>query len=296
MRPQAIVEAAEHALALANGLNGGPTQLADVLVAFGLVGPFDFADHRLGRRAVRRGKALRSRLHGLTVDGRVILDQSLPKLTQRFVIGHEIAHAAGLPWHGKVFDAGLNVSALVNSGLEREADQFAEELLFKGDRFHLELAKKPLDLMVPIRAAPEWEVPVVRSIRRYVETHEEPIAAFSAPINLQAMQDSEVLVRAAWQSRAFRALTGPLSNWLPCPLGFGYGSSLVDDREWLRDLVRYRVELLSDEYVEHTTTGRCEFKKQAPGMRFSYQGVVLANPRSVNPLSSDVLVVLLEVE
>jgi len=170
---------------------------------------------------------------------------------------------------------------------------FADELLFQGDRFHVAIGSDEPSLQAPIRAAEEWGVSAARALRRYVETSPHAIAAFVAPVNIQAQSSKEIFVGRSFQSRSFQATVGPLSNWLPRPLSFGDPL----DREsqgWLGNLVTPDLHRLHGDF-EAWEHGSCRFPRSSPGRRYTYSALATTRPASNLLLSQDFVVVLLEV-
>lgn len=95
----------------------------------------------------------------------------------RFCIFHEIAHCV-LPEHNeKMFmDSDQTLSWWTKARLEREANQFAADLLFQGDLFTDRALSGAMSLKTAIDLAPEFGASFEATFRRYVETHVSPCA------------------------------------------------------------------------------------------------------------------------
>jgi len=95
----------------------------------------------------------------------------------RFCIFHEIAHCV-LPEHNdKLFmDSDQTLSWWTKARLEREANQFAANLLFQGGLFTDRALDAALSLKTPINLAPEFGASFEAAFRRYSETHISPCA------------------------------------------------------------------------------------------------------------------------
>jgi hypothetical protein len=95
----------------------------------------------------------------------------------RFCIFHEIAHCV-LPEHNDRFfvDSDQTLSWWTKARLEREANQFAANLLFQGNLFTDRALDSATSLRTPIRLAPEFGASFEASFRRYAESHVCPCA------------------------------------------------------------------------------------------------------------------------
>jgi hypothetical protein len=62
--------------------------------------------------------------------------------------------------------------------LEKEANQFAADLIFQGARFTEESLERPLGCQSVIKLAPTYNASYESAIRRYVERHVQPCAVF----------------------------------------------------------------------------------------------------------------------
>jgi Zn-dependent peptidase ImmA (M78 family) len=118
---------------------------------------------------------LRAALHLLE---RVVATQSgMPEQRTRFSVFHEIAHCV-LPDHrAKLFvDTDQTLSWWTKARLEREANQFAADLLFQGKLFTERALSRDVSLKSVVDLAPEFKASYEATFRRYTETHVSPCA------------------------------------------------------------------------------------------------------------------------
>ena len=75
---------------------------------------------------------------------RILIDQAVPTLKQRWIEGHEITHGV-LPWHAELMlgDTEQTLNPACHEHLESEANYGAGQLLFLGRRFIAEAADLP---------------------------------------------------------------------------------------------------------------------------------------------------------
>lgn len=118
---------------------------------------------------------LRAALH---LNERVVATQSgLGEKRTRFSIFHEVAHCV-LPEHlGKLFlDTDQTLSWWVKARLEREANQFAADLLFQGSKFTDDAVQCPLSIKTVLDLAPRYGASYEAALRRFAEKHVVPCA------------------------------------------------------------------------------------------------------------------------
>ena len=103
-------------------------------------------------------------------DRLVATDTELNESRTRFSVLHEIGHFV-LPKHQhKLYlcdDQGLNLSARLV--LEKEASEFAADLLFLGDRFSLEANSLPISALTVKELATKYRASFEATARRLVE-------------------------------------------------------------------------------------------------------------------------------
>ena len=112
--------------------------------------------------------------------GEVYLNPELDRWEQRkrFVIGHESAHAI-LEDHRVTFahlDDGQRLQQDFADRLERQANQFAIELLAKGDRLRDQFDDTPPDITVIERLARQYGISLQAAARRLAEESRHPCA------------------------------------------------------------------------------------------------------------------------
>jgi hypothetical protein len=116
---------------------------------------------------------LRAALH---LGERVVATQTgMGDKRTRFSVLHEIAHAV-LPEHrAKLFvDTDQSLSWWAKVRLEREANQFAADLLFQGRLFSEQALGLDLSLKTVVGLAPKYGASFEAAFRRYTETHITP--------------------------------------------------------------------------------------------------------------------------
>jgi Zn-dependent peptidase ImmA (M78 family) len=107
----------------------------------------------------------------LSFDDRIIAtDDSLDEKRARFSVLHEIGHYV-LPHHEHTLyvcdDAGLsNTTRLV---MEREANEFAADLLFLGDRFSVKANARPITARMIKELATKYQASFEATARRFVQ-------------------------------------------------------------------------------------------------------------------------------
>jgi Zn-dependent peptidase ImmA (M78 family) len=114
----------------------------------------------------------------LSLNDRVVATQAgMGEKRTRFSIFHEIGHSV-LPEHReRIFvDNDQTMSWWTKARLEREANQFAADLLFQGSRFTEEALSSPTSLQTPMDLSPKYGASYEASFRRYVERHVVPCA------------------------------------------------------------------------------------------------------------------------
>jgi hypothetical protein len=165
-----------------------PTPVDDLVACAGLVVSKDAAldeDHA-GYFAVREEyekalgatpyAALKSALRkawGLIdlQDSTIYIDRGVSPQKQAFLQLHEVGHKV-LPWQRATYlflDDERTLAPDVAALYEREANRFAAEALFQGDRFTLHSRDLPLELETPLWLADCYGASAHSSIRRFVE-------------------------------------------------------------------------------------------------------------------------------
>jgi len=267
----AIVEAATAALSAAGALGLVPTPLDLVTRALGLDGPFDIVDDKLPWALRARGEALRGKLHGFTADNLLFVDSRLPVRLRRLTLAHEQGHAAGIPWHRAVSLGGYDQNLHISSNTEREAEEFAREVLFQGVGFRDDAARHALDIRVPFRLAPRWQTTIRDTVSRYVETHRDPVAYFAAEDTMQNQSDRQLVVTRSGESESFAQRVGPICNWLPNPLIFDVIDRRSGNSEWVAQIAKLGADDIQGRCAYQYAEGYCDFGINCPSERFAYQ-------------------------
>lgn len=131
---------------------------------------------RFGSLVDRALNALQGVVH---LDSREIyVDRSMYELRQRFVLGHEVGHAI-LPDHRAVFahlDDTTRLTPEFNDLLERQANQFAIELLAKGDQLRQEFDSSRPSSSLLDRLHSTYGISLQAIARRVAEESHRPVA------------------------------------------------------------------------------------------------------------------------
>ena len=137
--------------------------------------------------------------------GEIVLDHSLHKNKKTFIKLHEAGHSF-LPHHKKFFevmeDGENELDPFIDDLLEREANNFASEVLFQLDKYERIAADYVTSIQTPIDLSKKFGSSVYASMRRYVQTHFSPIAL--AVYEVDALnQDGFILRREPFHSESF---------------------------------------------------------------------------------------------
>jgi hypothetical protein len=109
---------------------------------------------------------------------KVVATQSgLGEKRTRFSIFHEIGHCVLPEHHGRLFvDSDQTLSWWTRVRFEKEANQFAADLLFQGALFSEHALAQPTSLSTVLGLAPKFGASYESGLRRYTEMHVEPCA------------------------------------------------------------------------------------------------------------------------
>ncbi len=174
--------AARSALARANAFGRLPTPVADILSAakFSVVDDEALDEGllaRFRRKATGALKTALSKVLGLfDAQGWLIhVDRGLMAVKQTFIKLHEAGHGL-LMWQRKMYavaeDCKLTLTDEVEDLFEREANNFATEVLFQLDAFTEQAADHAFGVNVPLKLGPKYGASAYSSIRRYVMKNE----------------------------------------------------------------------------------------------------------------------------
>jgi transcriptional regulator with XRE-family HTH domain len=131
---------------------------------------------RFGDLADAAVKRILGVLH--TDSGQVYVNADLHSLKKRFVLGHEAGHAV-LPDHQLVFahlDDKHRLSPEFNDLLERQANQFAAEILAKGDKLRQEFDDSPARAHVIGELSDRYQMSCQAIARRVGEESQREVA------------------------------------------------------------------------------------------------------------------------
>jgi len=107
-------------------------------------------------------------------DARIYLSADLAPRQEPWVIYHETGHAA-IAWHREVLylDYAYTLDPSVRTLMEREANEFAGNLMFLGPRFAVEAADLPFGIGAAITLATRYDASIEATLRHYIETSTE---------------------------------------------------------------------------------------------------------------------------
>jgi len=152
---------------------------------------------------------LRAALH---LGERVVATQSgMGEKRTRFSVFHEVAHCV-LPEHNsKLFvDTDQTLSWWSKVRLEREANQFAADLLFQGRRFTDQALSRDVSVKSVLDLAPQYGASYEAAFRRFTENHTFPCAliVYQKPVHRDEtyIEDDEYSIHYTITSGPFRKL------------------------------------------------------------------------------------------
>ena len=131
----------------------------------------------------RRVKRAISKVFGLydAEEAIIHIDSSVVEAKQTFLALHETGHH-DLPTHRKIFrlfqDCSLTLDANVADQFEREANNFARFLLFKGKTFATDAADCAFEIKTPIKLAKRYGASIYAATREFARTNGRPCAVF----------------------------------------------------------------------------------------------------------------------
>ena len=133
--------------------------------------------------AGRRVKRAISKVFGLydAEEAIIHVDSGVVEAKQTFLALHETGHHE-LPTHRKIFrlfqDCNMTLDANVADQFEREANNFARFLLFKGKTFATDAADCAFEIKTPIRLAKRYGASVYAATREFARTNDRPCVVF----------------------------------------------------------------------------------------------------------------------
>lgn len=141
------------------------------------------------------------------------VDRSMPLPRQRFTEAHEIGHDA-LPWHEAAYwgDDRSTLHPSTKEVLEREANQFAAELLFGAGRFTDQADQYAPGLEVALFLAPQYGTSVHAALRQYVEESRHEVAVLATGRFKSAGETVQIFEAQTCESERFRKRYGALNS------------------------------------------------------------------------------------
>ena len=220
---RAIEEQAHRLLDRADAWDRYPVPVNDILFAAKVrlapTNAFDadaIVSYLRGKATAARAriKSAMSKVFGLyDADEAVIhIDGTVVKAKQTFLKLHETGHH-DIPWHRKMFrffqDCKKTLAPEVADRFEREANNFARYLLFKGPSFAEHAADCPFEIKTPIALARKFGASVYAAAREYARTNPRACVVFVLePLENGAGSAFPAPVRRIESSPAFRARFG----------------------------------------------------------------------------------------
>lgn len=218
-----VEERARNLLDRADAWNRFPVPINDVLAAAKVrVAPnnaFDFA----GLLSYIRGKTADSgvliksaisKVFGLYDAGEALIhiDNTVVKAKQTFLKLHETGHH-DMPTHRKMYrffqDCSKTLAPEVADQFEREANNFARYILFKGNGFAEHAADWPLEIQTPVALAKKFGASIYASAREFARTNRKACAVFCLdPLENIEGTKSHASVRRIEASSTFQAQFG----------------------------------------------------------------------------------------
>ena len=220
---RAVEEQAHRLLDRADAWSRYPVPVDDILsaakVRLAPTSAFDpdaIVSYLKGKATAARAriKSAMSKVFGLyDADEAVIhIDSTVVKAKQTFLKLHETGHH-DIPWHRKIFrffqDCKKTLAPEVADQFEREANNFARYLMFKGPTFAEHAADCPFEIKTPIALARKFGASVYAAAREYARTNPRACIVFVLePLENGAGSALPAPVRRIESSPAFRARFG----------------------------------------------------------------------------------------
>ena len=190
---------------------------------------------RKAKAGIATLKSALSKVLGLfeSRDRIVVIDRIVPAPKKPFVKLHETGHGY-MPHQSKLYalmqDCDRSLDPDTTDLFEREANVFAAEVLFQGERFAKEAAEYEFGHRAPIALAKKYGASNYSTFRRYVTTHREVccLVVLEPPFH-QEGEEVRAQVRRVIASRSFAARFAvdilrpdvtplhPLSSAIPVP-------------------------------------------------------------------------------
>lgn len=235
---RAVEERARHLLDRANAWDTFPVPLEDLLAAaqvrvaktslFNPIAVMEYLASKAVDTAVQTGTRIKSaisKLFGLydSADSLIHIDDSAIKSQSKktFLTLHETAHH-DLPVHRSTFrffqDCEHNLAPEISDQFEREANNFARCVLFKGDTYAGIAADYKFDIKTPIALAKKFGASNYASAREFARTnHRACVVYILEPIEYVAGHGARAVVRRVEPSPSFAAQFGRPSDTVITP-------------------------------------------------------------------------------
>ena len=220
---RAVEEQAHRLLDRADAWNRYPVPVDDILAAAKVrlapTSAFDPAaiiSYLRGKTAGARGriKSAITKVFGLydATEALIHVDNAVVESRQTFVTLHETGHH-DIPWHRKIFrffqDCEKTLAPDVADQFEREANNFARFLLFKGMTFAQHAADYPFGIKTPIKLAKTFGASIYAAAREFARTNARACVVFVLePLETDATPVLRAPVRRIEPSPAFVARFG----------------------------------------------------------------------------------------
>jgi len=187
---------------------------------------------------------LRAALH---LGERVVATQSgMGEKRTRFSVFHEVAHCVLPEHHAKLFvDTDQTLSWWAKARFEREANQFAADLLFQGRRFTEQALSRDTSLKTVLDLAPRYGASYEAAFRRFTEFHTLPCALIvyqkTSQNDESFVEDDDYGIQYSITSAPFRKL-------------FFASVRMTDDKCKLADIAGPQESLRTGQTIERELT------------------------------------------
>ncbi len=189
---RAVEEQAHRLLDRADAWDRYPVPVADILDAArvrlartSVFDPYAIISYLRGKSAAAQGhiKSAITKVFGLydAAEAVIHIDKTVVEARQTFVTLHETGHH-DIPWHRKIFrffqDCERTLAPDVADQFEREANNFARFLLFKGMTFAEHAADCPLGIKTPMKLAKTFGASIYAAAREFARTNARACVVF----------------------------------------------------------------------------------------------------------------------
>ena len=189
---RAVEEQARRLLDRADAWDRFPAPVDDILAAAKVrLAPTSVFDpaaiilYLRGKTADARGriKSAITKVFGLydAAEALIHIDSTVVEARQTFVTLHETGHH-DIPWHRKIFrffqDCEKTLAPDVADQFEREANNFARFLLFKGTTFAEHAADCPFGIKTPMKLAKTFGASIYAAAREFARTNARACVVF----------------------------------------------------------------------------------------------------------------------